>query len=474
MSVAVALALLGIIGGLLWEGRGEGRRRDASFASRSDLGALQLKRGESDRVVLGRLATARWRATSKELAAPQGDSVLVLGPTQTGKTSSLVIPAILAWDGPVLAASVKDDLVRESAASRRHFGPVGILDPGREPGPLVRSFDPVALSSSWREARSVSAALCEAGASDLPGTDALFWGQLAAKLLGPLLLAGSLAGGGLESVARWIDGRMHGEPLSVLVAAHEEEALQWLEASFDRDERQLASVMATLEAILAPLLRGAGQGAPFHPGRLFEQRETLYLCAPAHEQRRYRPLFTAVTQLVVEEAFVRARGQGGSLHDRLLVVLDEAAAIAPLAELDVLAATCSSHGITLLTCFQDLAQIRARYGERASTVVNNHRTRALLSGLADPGASELLGTLTGSARTASAKKRGRDRPEASERRTLIEAHELRQMPPYTAVVVSGRLRPARVALRPWWRQKRLRDQVLGTTAHYAARDARSA
>jgi len=399
--------------------------------------------------------------------------VLVLGPTQTGKTSSLVIPAILAWDGPVLAASVKDDLVRESAASRRHFGPVGILDPGREPGPLVRSFDPVALSSSWREARSVSAALCEAGASDLPGTDALFWGQLAAKLLGPLLLAGSLAGGGLESVARWIDGRMHGEPLSVLVAAHEEEALQWLEASFDRDERQLASVMATLEAILAPLLRGAGQGAPFHPGRLFEQRETLYLCAPAHEQRRYRPLFTAVTQLVVEEAFVRARGQGGSLHDRLLVVLDEAAAIAPLAELDVLAATCSSHGITLLTCFQDLAQIRARYGERASTVVNNHRTRALLSGLADPGASELLGTLTGSARTASAKKRGRDRPEASERRTLIEAHELRQMPPYTAVVVSGRLRPARVALRPWWRQKRLRDRVLGTTAHYAARDARS-
>ena len=471
MRVAFALAALGVLAWALWEGRGEEHRRDAAFASRSGLGGLVIRKDQSDRVVLGRFATARWRATRTELAAPRGDSVLVLGPTQTGKTSSLVIPAILSWEGPVLAASVKDDLVRESAAWRRRLGPVGILDPGRDTGPLYRSFDPVALSATFHEARSVASALCEAGASDLPGTDAVFWGQLAAKLLAPLFLAGHLAGGGLEAVSRWVDGRMEGEPISVLVDAHEDEALQWLEASFDRDERQLASVMATVEAIVAPLLRGASAGQPIDPGQLLAQRESLYLCAPAHEQRRYRPLFTAVTQLVLEEAFVRARAQGGMLQEGLLVVLDEAAAIAPLPELDVLAATCSSHGITLLTCFQDLAQIKARYGERAPTVVNNHRTRVLLSGLADPGASELLGTLTGSARATERKRKQRDGGSGGERRSLIEAHELRQMPPYTAVVVSGRLRPARVALRPWWRHPRLRDRVSGSLAHYAARNA---
>jgi type IV secretory pathway TraG/TraD family ATPase VirD4 len=41
----------------------------------------------------------------------------------------------------------------------------------------------------------------------------------------------------------------------------------------------------------------------------------------------------------------------------LLVVLDEAAHIAPLPELDGLAATCASHGIQLVTVWQDLAHV---------------------------------------------------------------------------------------------------------------------
>ena len=68
----------------------------------------------------------------------------------------------------------------------------------------------------------------------------------------------------------------------------------------------------------------------------------------------------------------------------LLVVLDEAANIAPLAELDGLAATCAAHGVQLVTVWQDLAQIAARYGARSATVVNNHRAKLFLAGIADP------------------------------------------------------------------------------------------
>jgi hypothetical protein len=72
------------------------------------------------------------------------------------------------------------------------------------------------------------------------------------------------------------------------------------------------------------------------------------------------------------------------LEPPLLVVLDEAAHIAPLPELDGLAATCASHGIQLVTVWQDLAQVRARYGSRAPTVLNNHRAKVFLPGIADP------------------------------------------------------------------------------------------
>src|ERR1019366_2145038 len=110
-------------------------------------------------------------------------------------------------------------------------------------------------------------------------------------------------------------------------------AREWLAASLDRDERQLSSVYATAEAVLAPLvLAPASLPAPDLDALLVE-RGTLYLCAAAHEQRRHRPMFTALTEQLFERAFALARRQGGRLSSPLLVVLDEAAAIAPLREL---------------------------------------------------------------------------------------------------------------------------------------------
>jgi hypothetical protein len=37
--------------------------------------------------------------------------VIVLGSTQSQKTSGLAIPSMLDWDGPVLAACIKPDLL---------------------------------------------------------------------------------------------------------------------------------------------------------------------------------------------------------------------------------------------------------------------------------------------------------------------------------------------------------------------------
>ncbi len=76
-------------------------------------------------------------------------------------------------------------------------------------------------------------------------------------------------------------------------------------------------------------------------------------------------------------------------------MLDEAANVAPLAELDVLASTAAGHGVQLVTVWQDLAQLQARYGTRAGSVVNNHRVKVFLSGIADPGTLEHASSLIG-------------------------------------------------------------------------------
>jgi type IV secretory pathway TraG/TraD family ATPase VirD4 len=40
-------------------------------------------------------------------------------------------------------------------------------------------------------------------------------------------------------------------------------------------------------------------------------------------------------------------------------------------------------GLQLVTVFQDVAQIKDRYGTSAGTVVNNHRAKLFLPGISD-------------------------------------------------------------------------------------------
>ncbi len=63
------------------------------------------------------------------VAAEPAQSLVVVGPTQSGKTTRLAVPAILAWRGPVVAASVKSDLLHYTLGTCSRRGQVWCLDP---------------------------------------------------------------------------------------------------------------------------------------------------------------------------------------------------------------------------------------------------------------------------------------------------------------------------------------------------------
>jgi hypothetical protein len=87
----------------------------ASWATRRDLRALVVRRDTplTGRIVLGR---TMWRQT---IATPHRQSLLVFGPTLSGKTSSFVIPTLLRWRGPVIATSSKVDMLLATLPARR-------------------------------------------------------------------------------------------------------------------------------------------------------------------------------------------------------------------------------------------------------------------------------------------------------------------------------------------------------------------
>ncbi len=94
-------------------------------------------------------------------------------------------------------------------------------------------------------------------------------------------------------------------------------------------------------------------------------------------------MFLALLGEVIDRAYERATLAGGRLERPLLLCLDEAGNVAPLPNLAEIASTAPSHNIQLVTIFHDLAQARSRYGQQAETVVNSHRARMLLPGVAD-------------------------------------------------------------------------------------------
>lgn len=437
-------------------------RHAARWARPADLRPLAVKAPARGRVTLG-------RAGGRLLAAEERQSAIVIAPTQSLKTTGLAIPAILEWDGPVLATSVKTDLLRDTIEHRRSVGDVLVFDPAESTGLHADGWTPLSGCQSWQGAQRTAAVLCAAarpGGSTL--ADADFWYTAAAKLLAPVLFAAAtVEEGSMADVVRWVDTQEVDEIRDALKQADIEEALQAAQATWGRDERQRSSIYTTAETVLQayadPGVLAAAYQPDLTPDRLLDGfRTTAYLCAPAHEQQRLRPLFATLIEQVIAAVYDRAARTGQPLDPPLLLVLDEAANVAALPSLDTLAATAAGQGIQLVSVFQDLAQIRERWGTRALTIVNNHRAKLIGSGIADPDtldyAARVLGDEEIAQLSSTAGQEGRaSTTQSTTYRSLAPAHTLRQAEPGSAVLIYGSLPPARIRLRPWFADRHLRE-----------------
>jgi type IV secretion system protein VirD4 len=188
------------------------------------------------------------------LATEARHSVLAIGPTQSGKTSGLAVPAMLEWCGPVIATSVKDDLAATTLGWRSQQGPCWVFDPTRTSGlRTAAGWSPLAGCPDWSAAQRVAGWMVEATPARSGVADAAFWYATAAKQLAPLLLAAERSGLSMEDVVRWTNTGDFDEPGRLLEIAGEDAAAMALAACQARDPRILSSVVTTLETAWLPL-----------------------------------------------------------------------------------------------------------------------------------------------------------------------------------------------------------------------------
>ncbi len=434
----------------------------ARWARTSELRQLRnfARSHRAGRLVLG-------RHSGRLLYAEHRHALVAFGPPQSGKSAGIAIPALLDWDGPAVASSIKTDLVSSTIDRRRALGEVFVFDPFGLSGTRSHTWSPLEGARTWDGALEVAWRLASAGELDrrsVEGGD--FWAVAAEQRLAPLLYAAAVSGAGMDTVVRWIHGQGIRELDQALLCAGEGghaayDAVRAFEAQADRTR---TSIEATAQTLLRAYRFGrvvrSAASSEITADRLFDSAATLYLIGDAKASKLLRPIFLALLGEIVDRGYERATLAGGRLERPLLLCLDEAGNVAPLPSLAEIASTAPSHNIQLVTIFHDLAQARSRYGQQAETVVNSHRARMLLPGVADLETLRYFAGLTGEEeardRSHTTGAGGTTRSTSHRRRPLIAPEALRQLPDRHALLLYGRIPPTQLRLRLWFEDRRLR------------------
>ncbi len=370
-------------------------RAPAIPADADPLGAIRtLAAHAGGGVWLGAGEDGQWRFAQPERA------VLLLGPPRSGKTSGVIIPAVLAHQGPAIATSTKPDVARATARTRARDGRVWMFDPTGASSPPAGleqlRWSPVTSALTWDGAVVIARAMTlNVGVGT---TDRSHWANRAQALLAPFLHAAAVHGREMETVVDWVMRHELDEPGMLLEDQRSSRlAFGSLVGLLNTEDRERSSIFSAaadaLQAYTSESALATASDPNFDPAAFIAGGDTVYIYAPAEEQAAVAPVVCGLLA-EVRRATYRAHA-AGRLPGRVLFALDEVANIAPLQELPQIASEGGGQGLTLLAALQDLSQARARWGKAADGFLTLFGTKLLLPGIADTTTLEAVSTMLG-------------------------------------------------------------------------------
>jgi type IV secretion system protein VirD4 len=482
---ATLVLLLIVVGAAAWltvwlwqRHRQNGARKEsasgARWAAGGDLDRLRRRRRVRSAVSFGARVlglSLGYEHGRRLLRAEDRHAVVVFGPTQSGKSAGIAVPNILEWAGPAIVVSIKPDLLDATLAARADRGEVLIYDPFDLWHGRSHTWSPLASSRTWNGALETVQRLASAGQTDTSTVKGgSFWSQAAEQRLAPLLYCARRSGRTMADVVSWVYGAggadldrlMHelvdrsSGPLERGDAQHALDAhLAFAALAGETRGAIEGTAQILLSAYRSPTVVRSADGEEITGERLLAGANTVYLISDARRSKLLRPILIALLSELLDHAYETANNSPGRrLAAPLLVCLDELGNAVPIPNLAEIASTAASHNIQLISIFHDIAQARERYGQQALTVINNHRARMLMSGVADMETLRYFSDLVGDEEV---KQDRTERDSPMRRRPLAPADELRQIKPEHALLIYGALRPAMLKLCLFFKDRRLRD-----------------
>lgn len=408
----------------------------------------------------GRLYLGRGRG-GLAFAAPE-QALLVLGPPRAGKTTTLVIPNVLAAPGAVVSTSTKPDVLAATLPARSRIGRCWFYDPtGTTEAPAGTTplrWSPVAASTTWDGALAVARVMVGAARPGGRHGEASHWTERAEALLAPLLHAAASSATDMRAVLGWTLRQEVTPAASALRGRGADVAADVLAGIAATDGREQSGIWSTAAGVLSAyrseLALATTVSPNFDPAGMAGTADTVYICAPAKQQALAAPAVVAFVEAVRAGAFAAPAGL-----PPLLLALDEVANIAPLPDLPAIVSEAGGQGVAVLACLQDLSQARQRWGAAAEGLLSLFGTKVVLPGVADLATLELVSRLGGEVDVPNrsvTRGRGLRRRRAgtvtwsTQRRRRLPVDAVNQLPTGSGLVLAGAEPPSRVRLTPWW------------------------
>ncbi len=328
-------------------------------------------------------------------------STLVLGPSRSGKTSSLIIPNLLVTTRSCVVTSTKNDVVARMAKTNRD-GATLLFDPSgtvTTPPHVHRiGYSPIRQSRSWDGAVLAARCLIDVARRGRGDRSDDHWTERAGALVAPLLHAAALRNESLGALASRVDQRLSDDVVHELHERYGDlhPAVALLRGVLATEERERSSIWSTTSGLFAGVrtdaARASAREAPLDVDAFLAGPHQLHIVAPSRHQAVTIPLVVGLIEELVHATY--DRHEEGA---RLLLALDELANVAPLPRLAGIVSEGGGQGVLTLACLQDLSQARSRWGTAADGFLSLFSTTVILPGIADRPTLELLSQLAGRA-----------------------------------------------------------------------------
>jgi type IV secretion system protein VirD4 len=318
------------------------------------------------------------------------DSVGLIGPPRYGKSSGVVIPTLMTWDGPVVATSTRPDLLRfagrwRSQLAAQRGGQTYVYDPfGTQPAlssarwsPLDGCADPAVC---WRRVVTMTKVIARGGG---PDSEARRAG--AGLILRGLFHAAALSGVGMDVVHRWLVTHDL-EPAARVIRDADTAGRGWaddLQAVVGRGDyeyRMFSTARTCLEFVTEPRALASTTGTDLDLDHFLRTGSTLFILAPSRTDI-VAPLLLGLLDAIKQRAGALAgRSPGGRLDPPLLLAMDEMAELVPWPALPSQFSDGGEIGMLTLWAAQSMGQLRSRFGSDGTTALLSATTTKLMYG----------------------------------------------------------------------------------------------